>query len=89
MNSKSQILIYNNASSDNEEIHYTPIDSMIHNFLNVPKIMNYENIIYSIASNQKFHPLNLFKYKHLEELNFSTLFLNNFDNFLKVFHIKK
>jgi hypothetical protein len=42
MNSESQILIYNNASSDNsnfnnEEIHYTLTDSMIHNFLDVPK----------------------------------------------------
>jgi len=44
INSKSQILIYNNASSNNfdfnhKKIHYTPIDSIIHNFFNVPKIM--------------------------------------------------
>ncbi len=37
MNSKFQILIYNNGSfenfdSKNEEIHYTPKTSMIHNF---------------------------------------------------------
>jgi hypothetical protein len=30
--------------------------------------------IYLIASNQAFHPLALFKDKHLEELNFPTLF---------------
>ncbi len=47
MNSKSQIPIYNNASSnnsdsDNEEIHCTSTNSMIHNFLDAPKIMNYE-----------------------------------------------
>jgi len=45
MNSKFQILTYNNASSNNfdfnnEKMHYTPIDSMIHSFLNAPKIMD-------------------------------------------------
>jgi hypothetical protein len=45
MNSKSQIHTYNNASfdhfdSDNEEIHYTPTNSMKHNFLDVPKVMD-------------------------------------------------
>jgi len=74
VNSKFQIPIHNNASFNNEKIYYTLIDSMIHKFLNVPKIMNYDNIIYSIAPNKKFHLLNLFKYKHLKELNFSTLF---------------
>jgi len=69
MNLEYQIFIYNNASfdnfdSNNEEIHCTPIYSMIHNFLNVLKIMDYENIIYFIASSQGFHPLNLFKDKH-------------------------
>jgi hypothetical protein len=39
----------------------SPIDSMIHNFLNVKKIMDYENTIYSIASSQNFHPLGLLK----------------------------
>ncbi len=43
MNSKYQTLIYDNASSkksdfDNKKIHCTPTNSMIHNFLNVPKI---------------------------------------------------
>jgi hypothetical protein len=56
----------NNSNSNNEKIHYTPIDSMIHHFLNVPKIMNYENTIYFIAPNQNFHPLVLFRDKHLE-----------------------
>ncbi len=46
MNSKSQIPISNNALSnnfdfDNEKIHCTLINLMIHNFINVPKIMNY------------------------------------------------
>jgi hypothetical protein len=54
MNLESQIPIYNNASFDNfdfdnEKIHYTPTDSMIHNFLDVPKIMNNEYNIYFIA----------------------------------------
>jgi len=45
MNSKFQIHTYNNASfdnfnSDNEEIHYTPTNSMKHNFLDVPKVMD-------------------------------------------------
>jgi hypothetical protein len=43
INSESQIPIYNNASSDNfnsnnEKIHCTPTNSMIHNCLNVLKI---------------------------------------------------
>jgi hypothetical protein len=51
MNSKFQVLAYNNASSDssnsdNEKIHYTPTYSMVHYFLDVPKIMDYENNIY-------------------------------------------
>jgi hypothetical protein len=54
MNSKPQIPTYNNASFDNfnfdnEKIHCTPTNSMIHNFLNVPKIMDYENTIYCIT----------------------------------------
>ncbi len=47
---------------------------MIHNFLNAPKIMDYENTIYSNALSQNFHPLGLFLNKHLEELNFQTSF---------------
>ncbi len=79
MNSKYQILIYDNASSDkfnfnNNKIHYTPTNSMIHNFLDVPKIMNYDNIIYFVAPSQNFHPLSLFKYKNSKKLIFSTLF---------------
>jgi hypothetical protein len=74
VNLEFQIPTYNNASSNNEEIHHTPIGSMIHNFLDALKIMDYENIIYYIASNQNFRRLGLFKYKHLKELSFSTLF---------------
>jgi len=78
MNSKSQIPTYNNGSSNNsnsnnEKIHYTPTNSMIHNFLDVPKIMSYENTIYSIAPNLNFHPLYLFKDKHSKKLKFPTL----------------
>jgi hypothetical protein len=62
---------------------------MIHNFLNVPKIMDYENTIYFIVSNQNFHPLGLSKDKHSKELNFPTCFTGNFDNFFKAFHINK
>ncbi len=51
-----------------------PIDSMTHNFLHASKINDYENIIYSIAPSQDFHPLGLFRDNHLEELNFPTLF---------------
>jgi len=40
-----------------KKIHCTPTNSMIHKFLDVPQIMDYENIIYSIAPSQKFHPL--------------------------------
>jgi hypothetical protein len=60
MNSKFQIPTYNNASfdnfdSNNEEMNCTLIDSMIHYFLDVSKIMDYKNTIYSIAPNQNFH----------------------------------
>ncbi len=58
---------------------------MIHNFLEAPKIMVYENTIYFIAPNQHFHPLGLFKKKHLEELNISTLFYGQFWQFSKGF----
>jgi hypothetical protein len=59
MNLESQIPTYNNASSnnfdfDNEKLHCTPTNSMIHNFKNVLKIMDYENTIYYIAPNNKF-----------------------------------
>jgi hypothetical protein len=36
--------------------------------------MDYDNIIYFIAPNQKNYHVGLFKYKHLKELNFPTLF---------------
>jgi hypothetical protein len=36
--------------------------------------MDYENIIYSIAPNQNFHLLGLFKNKHSKDLKFPTLF---------------
>ncbi len=79
MNSKPQIPTYNNASFDNvnfdnEKIDCTSTDSMIHNFLDIPKIMDYENVMYYITPSQNFHPLGLFKDKHSKELKFSTLF---------------
>jgi len=51
---------------------------MIHNFLEVPEIMGYQNTICFITSSQHFHPLSLFKDKHLEKLNFPTLFCGQF-----------
>jgi hypothetical protein len=65
MNSEYQILVYNNAlygnsNSDNEKIHYTPTNSMIHNSLNAKKKKDYENIIYFIAPSQNFHLSSLF-----------------------------
>jgi hypothetical protein len=36
-----------------------------YNFLDAPKIMDYENTIYSIAPSQEFHLLGLFKDRHL------------------------
>jgi len=44
-----------------KKIHCTPTNSMIHKFLDVPQIMDYENIIYSIAPNQKISP---FRFKN-------------------------
>jgi hypothetical protein len=54
MNSEFLIFTYNNASfdnfnSDNAKIHYTPTDSMIHNFLDVPKLMDYESSIFYLV----------------------------------------
>jgi hypothetical protein len=88
-------LIYDNASFeksdfDNKKIHYTPTNSMLHNFLNVPKIMNCENIIYFVALSKKFHPSTLYKYKHSKKLIFfQHCFMSNFNKFLKVVHINK
>ncbi len=78
INSEYRISTYNNASSnnfdfDNEKIHYTSTNSMIHNILDAPKIMDYENTMFSGSPNQKFHLLSLFKTKHTKELNFPTL----------------
>jgi hypothetical protein len=83
MNSNFLIPTCNNASfdnydSNNEKIHYTLTYSMIHDFLNDPKTMDYENIIYCIAPSQYFHPLSLFKYKDSEELKILTLFYGQF-----------
>ncbi len=79
LDSQSQIFNFSVASFDkfdfnNSKVHCLPIHLMIHNFLEAPKIIDYENIIYSIAPNQHFHPSSLFKDKHLEEIIFSTLF---------------
>jgi len=51
-----------------------PINSVIHNFLEAPKIMDYENTIYALS--QHFHLLGLFKDKHLKE----HCFMANFNN---------
>ncbi len=69
MNLESQIPTYNNVSfdnfdSNNEKIHCTPINLMIYKFLDVQKIMDYENTIYYIAPSQNFDLLALFKNKH-------------------------
>jgi hypothetical protein len=66
INLECKISTYNNASSnnfdfDNEKIHYILTNSMIHIFLNAPKIMDYENTIFSGSPSQNFHLLSLFK----------------------------
>jgi hypothetical protein len=71
---KSSDASFENSNSNNEKLHCTPKDLMIHNLLEVPKLIDYENIIYSIAPSQHFHPLGLFKDKNSKELNFPTLF---------------
>ncbi len=58
---------------------------MINNFLDVPKIMNYENTIYSTALSQNFHLLSLFKDKHSKKLNFPILFYGQPQQFSKGF----
>ncbi len=79
MDSESQIFNSNDASSnnfhfDNEKLHCTLTYLMIHNFLEVPKIMDYENTIYFVDLSQHFHSLGLFKNKHSKEISFPTLF---------------
>jgi hypothetical protein len=81
--------LFDNFDSNNEKIHCTPIDSMIHNFFDAPKIMDCENIIYFIVPNQDFHPLSLFKDKHSKELKFSTLYYGQPQQFFEGFHINK
>jgi hypothetical protein len=58
---------------------------MIHNFLDAPKIMDYENNIYFNAPNQNFHLLSLFKDKHSKELNFLILFYGQLQQFSEGF----
>jgi hypothetical protein len=43
--------------------------------------MDFENIIYLIASSQGFHPLSLFKNKHFEKRNFPTLLYGQLQQF--------
>jgi hypothetical protein len=62
---------------------------MINNFLHAPKIMDYENTIYFIASSENFHLLGLFKDKHLKVLKFPTLFYKQPHNFLIKIHVNK
>jgi hypothetical protein len=64
MDSKSNFFNYNDASFNNfdfnsEEIDYTPIISIIHNFFKAPKIINYDNTIDFIAQSQLFHPFKI------------------------------
>jgi hypothetical protein len=47
--------------------------------------MDYDNIIYFIAPNQKFHFLNLFRNKHSKEQKNSTLFYGQLQQFSKGF----
>jgi hypothetical protein len=66
MDSQSQFFNFNDASYDNfdfnsEELYCTPIDLMTHNFLEAPKIMDYENTMYFIAPSQHFHPVGYLK----------------------------
>jgi hypothetical protein len=58
---------------------------MIPNFLDTPKIMVDENLIYYVAPSQNFHLLGLLKNKHSEELNFPTLFHKQFRQFFEGF----
>jgi len=79
INSKFETQNYENSSSnkfdfESEEIHYTTTNLMIHNFLEVQKIMDYENIIYFITRKQ-FHLLGLFKNKHPKEQKNSNIIL--------------
>jgi hypothetical protein len=52
---------YDNSNSNSEKLQFTPKDLMIHNLLEAPKIIDYENTIYCIAPSQHFHPLGLIK----------------------------
>jgi hypothetical protein len=80
MNLEFRIPTYNNASSNNfnfnnEKIQCTPINSVIYKFIDAPKIMDYEIIIYFIASSQNFHPLSLFQDKNSKGTKVSNIVL--------------
>jgi hypothetical protein len=47
--------------------------------------MDYDNIMYSTAPSQNFHPLNLFRNKHSKEQKNSTLFYGQPQQFSKGF----
>jgi hypothetical protein len=94
MDSQSQILnfydaSYDKSNSNNEELYCTPIDSMIHNFLESPKTMDYDNIMYIIAPSQHFHLLGLFKDKRLKKIKNQRCFIANLYNFQKIFRVNK
>ncbi len=56
MNSQSQIFFtynyssFDNYNSDNEKTHYTLTNSMIHNFLNAQKMMDYDDFLLTCNS---------------------------------------
>ena len=43
--------------SSDEKLKCIEIDTMIHHFLDAPKIFDYENIVYNVASSKGYHPL--------------------------------
>ncbi len=63
MDLESQLFYFSDVTFNNldfdSELHCTPIELIIHDFLEVPKILDNEIIIYCITLSQHFHHLKL------------------------------
>ncbi len=51
---------FDDSNSNGWKTHHTLKNSMVRNFWDIPKLMDYENAICYISLSQNFHPLRLF-----------------------------
>jgi hypothetical protein len=69
---------HNNEGRFEEEQEDTLIDTMVKNILSFKQIYDYFENVVNVALGQDFKPLGLFQNPHCEELNFRTLFFEQF-----------